>query len=56
MKNVSRALSPHEAAQAFYGQDEASFTEMVAKLAQSDPRLIGVFKNTRQRYLNNKDA
>lgn len=52
MKNVSQAMSPREAAQAFYGQDEASFAEMVAKLSINDPRLSDVFKNTRRRFLD----
>jgi hypothetical protein len=51
MKNVSQSMSPREAAQAFYGQDEAAFSSMLAKLAESDPRLINVFKRTRQRYI-----
>ena len=56
MKNVSQAMSPREAAQAFYGQDEASFSEMVAKLSISDPRLSDVFKSTRKRFLDAKSS
>lgn len=51
MKNVSQSMTPREAAQAFYGQDEDAFSQMVAKLAESDPRLVNVFKNTRNRFL-----
>ena len=53
MKNVSQSMTPREAAQAFYDQDEAAFAGMVAKLAESDPRLINVFKRSRKQYLEN---
>ncbi len=51
MKNVAQSMTPREAAQAFYGQDEAVFSEMLAKLAASDPRLVNAFQNTRKRFL-----
>lgn len=43
-------MNPREAAKAFYGQDEATFAEMVARLTASDPRLASVFENTRRRF------
>jgi hypothetical protein len=56
MKNVSQAMSPREAAQAFYGQDEASFSEMVAKLSVSDPRMNDVFKSMRKRFVDGQTS
>ena len=56
MKNTSQSMSPREAAQAFYGQDEALFSEMIAKLAVNDPRLSDVFKSTRKRFLDAKTS
>lgn len=50
MKNISQSMDPRDAAQAFYGQNDAAFAEMVAKLAASDPRLVAVFENTRRRF------
>jgi hypothetical protein len=47
-------MSPKEAAQAFFGQDDASFAETVAMLAQNDPRLAQVFQNTRRRFLQDE--
>lgn len=54
MKNVSQSMNQREAAQAFYGQDEAAFSDMVAKLTVNDPRLKDVFKSTRRRFLEGK--
>lgn len=54
MKNVSQAMSPSEAANSFYGQDDKAFAEMIAKLAVNDPRLVAAFKNTRARFLDKK--
>lgn len=54
MKDATRSMSPKEAAQAFFGQDDASFAETVAMLAQNDPRLAQVFQNTRRRFLQDE--
>ena len=54
MKNVSQSMSQREAAKAFYGQDEVSFSEMIVKLAVNDPRLVDVFKRTRALFIDNK--
>lgn len=51
MKNTSRSMDPDEAAQAFFGQDESSFTEMLTELTANDPRLAEVFQRTRKRFL-----
>lgn len=52
MKDVSQSMKPHEAAQAFFGQDDASFSEMLADLTANDPRLVAVFQRTRKRFLD----
>ena len=49
-------MEPHEAAQAFFGQDEAAFTEMLAKLTANDPRLVAVFQKTRKRFLETQKS
>ena len=54
VKDDVRSMSPEEAAQAFFGQDDASFAETVALLAKNDPRLVEVFQNTRRRFLQDK--
>ncbi len=54
MKSIAQSMNPHDAAQAFFGQDDIAFSEMVAKLAASDPRLVDVFNRTRKRYLEEK--
>lgn len=51
MKSVAQSMTPHEAAQAFFGQDDASFAETIAMLTKNDPRLAQVFQNTRRRFL-----
>lgn len=51
MKNIAQSMNPKEAAQAFFGQDDAAFAETVAMLAKNDPRLAKVFQNTRRRFL-----
>ena len=51
MKSISESMTPHEAAQAFFGQDDASFAETVAMLAQNDPRLAKVLQHTRRPFL-----
>lgn len=52
MKNIAQSMDPHEAAQSFYGQDDATFSEMLAKLTVNDPRLKEVFQKTRKRFLD----
>ncbi len=54
MKDVMRSMSPKEAAQGFFGQDDASFAETIAMLVQNDPRLAQVFQNTRRRFLQDE--
>lgn len=49
-------MSPRDAAKAFYGQDEAAFSEMIKKLAVNDPRLVAVFKKTRERIIQDKKS
>ena len=56
MKIMSQSMSPQEAAKAFYGQEEASFAEMIAKLSECDPRLVKVFNQTRKNYLDGQDS
>ncbi|MEL7179867.1 MAG: hypothetical protein AAFN63_08550 [Pseudomonadota bacterium] len=51
MKTTTQSMNPQEAAQAFFGQDDASFTEMLRQLTANDPRLAAVFQRTRQRFL-----
>jgi len=55
MKNMAQSMTPREAAQAFFGQDDAAFAETVAVLAKDDPRLARVFQNTRRRFLQEDD-
>lgn len=54
MKAMTESMTPKEAAQAFFGQDDASFAETVAMLAKNDPRLARVFQNTRRRFLEDE--
>ncbi len=56
MKNINESMSPSDAAQAFFGQDDATFSEMIAKLTANDPRLAAVFQGTRKRFLESKEA
>lgn len=56
MQSISQSMEPHEAAQAFFGQDEAAFTEMLAKLTANDPRLVAVFQKTRKRFLETQKS
>jgi hypothetical protein len=53
MKAITQSMDPRDAAKAFYGQNEDSFTEMVARLTASDPRLQAAFENTRRRFHEN---
>lgn len=55
MKSASHSMTPGEAAKAFYGQDDASFSDVIEKLSATDPRLLKVFNNVRQRYLEQKN-
>ena len=54
MKEAMQSMSPREAAQAFFGQDDASFAATVAMLAKNDPRLAQVFQKTRRRFLEDE--
>lgn len=56
MKTITQAMDPKEAAQAFYGQDQDAFTQMVEVLSSADPRLLAVFQRTRQRYLESRQS
>jgi hypothetical protein len=56
MKNTSQSMSPRDAAEAFYGQDEVAFAEMVERIAINDQRLVELFKNTRNRFIEGKNA
>ncbi|EBA11952.1 hypothetical protein [Roseobacter sp. CCS2] len=55
MKTATQSMDPHEAAQAFFGQDDASFAEMLTQLTANDPRLTAVFQRTRQRFLDKQN-
>ena len=50
------SMSSKDAAKAFYGQDDASFHQSIAKLASADPRLLDVFKRTRHNFLDNQKS
>lgn len=56
MKNISKSMNPQEAAQAFFGQDDDAFAEMLSKLTANDPRLADVFKRTRKRFLDTQET
>jgi len=56
MKNTAKSMNPDEAAQAFFGQDDTSFTEMLADLTANDPRLAAVFLRTRKRFLDTQKS
>jgi len=56
MKNASQSMKPNEAALAFFGQDDASFGEMLLDLTANDPRLAAVFQRTRQRFLDMQES
>jgi hypothetical protein len=56
MQSIAQSMEPHEAAQAFFGQDEAAFTEMLSKLTANDPRLVAVFQKTRKRFLETQNS
>lgn len=56
MKNVTDAMTPEEAAAAFYGQDDATFAEAVKKIARNDPRLKAAFEKTRERYQKSQET
>ena len=53
MKASAQSMDPQQAAQAFFGLNDADFDKMIAKLAKNDPRLVKVFQNTRARFLQN---
>ena len=55
MKSISASMTPDEAAEAFYGLDDASFAEALKKMTANDPRLSAVFQATRARFLRGRD-
>lgn len=56
MKSISKSMDPDEAAQAFFGQDDKTFSEMLKKLTANDPRLTAIFQQTRERFLNSQNS
>ncbi|MGJ8589819.1 MAG: hypothetical protein ACSHXW_16855 [Yoonia sp.] len=56
MKSISKSMNPDEAAQAFFGQNDEAFAEMLKKLTANDPRLTDVFQRTRKRFLESKNT
>ena len=52
MKSISKSMDPKEAALAFFGQDDATFSEMLKALTANDPRLADIFQKTRKRFLD----
>jgi len=56
MKTTSKSMDPHEAAKAFFGQDDDAFTEMLSQLTANDPRLADVFQRTRKRFLDTQES
>lgn len=56
MKNIAQSMSPKDAAEAFFGQEDAAFSEMIERLAINDKRLVEVFKKTRDRFLSDNKA
>lgn len=56
MKSISKSMDPDEAAQAFFGQDDEAFLEMLKKLTANDPRLTDVFQRTRKRFLDSQNS
>lgn len=49
-----RTDAADEAAEVFYGQNEASFLKQVRQICASDPRLIKAFQQTRETYQDQK--
>lgn len=56
MKSILKSMDPDEAAQAFFGQNDKAFSEMLEKLTANDPRLTEVFQRTRKRYLESQNS
>jgi hypothetical protein len=56
MKSISKSMDPNEAAQAFFGQDDAAFSQMLKNLTANDPRLAAVFLRTRERFLQSQSS
>lgn len=56
MKSIAQSMDPNEAAQAFFGQDDSAFSEMLSKLTANDPRLNAVFLRTRKRFLDEQSS
>ncbi|MDX8354211.1 hypothetical protein [Cognatiyoonia sp. IB215182] len=50
MVSRTRRTAADDAAEAFYGQNEQAFMEQVRQICSADPRLIKVFKMTRDTY------
>lgn len=50
MVSRTRRTAADDAAEAFYGQSEQAFMEQVRQICSSDPRLLKVFKMTRDNY------
>ena len=55
MKEIAQSMTPKQAAQAFFGQDDAAFAKTIEMLTRNDPRLAKVFHSTRQRFLDDKN-
>jgi hypothetical protein len=55
MKHIAQSMTPQQAAEAFFGQDDASFAETVAMLTKNDPRLAKAFLKTRERFLDSEN-
>ena len=49
-------MDPEEAAEAFFGQDDAAFGAMLDDLTAHDPRLAAVFLQTRKRFLETQKS
>ena len=54
MTSKTNDLDPHEAAEAFYGQNEEEFAAQLQTMGALDPRLIQAFERTRQRFSQQK--
>ena len=55
MKEIAQSMTPEQAATAFFGQDDAEFAKTMALLTRNDPRLEQVFRNTRNRFLEDRN-
>lgn len=50
MVSRNRRTAADDAAEAFFGQNEKAFMEQVQQICSADPRLIKVFKMTRESF------